>query len=266
MPSSTGTKGFFTLKPDPTHEEPGQEDQKPKHLPPEITYADRLKRIDPVRIAVAGEQDALRAYLAPYLEGHSEQLVRFLHESFAPQLACQFGEELKTNEHARHAYERLVGESLIAGVQSLSGKMDTNQASLNLIVEHLKAWEQKLQAQSWDPEILARIDAAITATRDRLSAQLDIMRQEMQSGFETTWDQIHASEERVTRALERIDERLEAQSRSAPPIRSRIWDVPHRWSRYFVGRDTLLARIHDEFNANTHPVALVQAIEGLGGG
>jgi tetratricopeptide (TPR) repeat protein len=78
-------------------------------------------------------------------------------------------------------------------------------------------------------------------------------------------NQIHASEERIVSVLEEMNERLVAQSRSAPPIRSRIWDIPHHWNPYFMGRESLLARIHDRFAANTHPVALVQAIQGLGG-
>ena len=145
-------QGDFALQPDLPPQEPGRDDQEPQHLLPEITYADRLKRIEPVRIAMAGERDALRAYLAPYLEGHSEQLARFLHQSFATQLACRFGEELNRNDLAWRAYERLVSESLIEGVQTLGTKQDTAQATLDKIVARLRKWEENLQKQAWGPE------------------------------------------------------------------------------------------------------------------
>jgi hypothetical protein len=146
-------QGVFTLQPDPPPEKLVQNAPQGQELPSEIAYADRLKRIEPVRIALAGEQDALHAYLAPYLEGHGDQLVRFLHQSFAAQLACRFGEELKTNELTWRAYARLVGESLIEGVQTLDAKQDTSQASLDEILERLKSWEQNLQMLSWDSDL-----------------------------------------------------------------------------------------------------------------
>ena len=123
---------------------------------------------------------------------------------------------------------------------------------------------------------------------EALAAQFEVTRAEMRDQFEATGALIIAegektrehttAEHEATRdemraavagmgkeVLREIEELLKAQSRSAPPIRSRIWEVPHHWSRFFVGRDTLLARIHDEFAANPYPVALVQAIQGLGG-
>lgn len=235
-----------------------------------------LESLKPVRITTAQEPNVLLAYLAPYLYGHSEELTHFIHNYFQAQLACRFGEELKTDTRAWRTFQRLVNDSLLDGIHGMHAKQDEAQLALNHILQELEEWQGRLiQLPTTERETTGDdgLDHAITALRD----QLETLRQEMRQLAEMTWDRVGEDGDETRRVVDLIPERTAhlvmervgpelAKYASPPPApKRRIQNLTHPPSRYFVGRTGELERLHQHFHDREGALALVQIIQGLGG-
>ncbi len=178
---------------------------------------------------------AFDAVLDEFLVGEDPQLVDYLHKELPRQFNAFFQEELKRNDDdgvkARTAYQLLIFDQMLS-----------NQATI------LAELRQRGEAGA---ELLDRWDA--------IAGKLEEQRDQLRQLLRETEDRI------VERVLAGFDERLAGRVVAEPEIHSRIWNVPHAWNRFFVGRGHLLDRLHDGFAAGTGSVALTQSIQGLGG-
>ncbi len=252
-----------------------------------VGSAEAAQRLD------RGELDprtSLNAYLTPYLDGHGEQLVAFFHKNFAAELACRFGEELKGDDQAWRAFQRLVNDSLLDGVRAMNARQDMAQATLAQLVGLLEAWGERLQAHppaERDRTGEAGLETVIAAARDEVIAamaeQFGVTRAETRGWFDETWDLL-AAEFEMTRAIIREEHdqtrddiaglRLDLEQFGLPrqrlsatgPTRRRVFEVPHFPNPHLVGRDDLLDTIATQLSPpGTHPrVAVLWGLGGVG--
>ncbi len=180
---------------------------------------------------------ALQGALATLLQGHDPQLVEFLQNNLAAQMKTCFEEELKRDDRegtkAHRAFEFLVFDRLLANGDAVRAELGRVGGDVQRL---LVVWEEAATRMGTE--------------RDAMAARI--------------------AEEVVTALGERLRGPGTAkpvnESRSGSEAgRPRIWDVPHRWNPYFVGRRDLLDRLAVAFTAGGGPAVLVQAIQGLGG-
>ncbi len=180
---------------------------------------------------------ALQGALATLLQGHDPQLVEFMQTNLAAQIKTCFEEELKRDDRegtkAHRAFEFLVYDRLLANGDAIHAELARVGGDVQRL---LVVWEEAA--------------ARMGTERDAMAARI--------------------AEEVVTALGERLGDPRAAkpanESRPGSEVgRPRIWDVPHRWNPYFVGRRDLLDRLAGAFTAGGGPAVLVQAIQGLGG-
>ncbi|CAA9366238.1 MAG: hypothetical protein AVDCRST_MAG93-7999, partial [uncultured Chloroflexia bacterium] len=233
-----------------------------------------------------GTQASFNSYLAPYLDGHSQQFVTFLKRSFAPQLACRFGEELKADTKAWRAFQRLVNDSLLDAARAMRDSQHATNTALAKIEGHLKALDERFAARPDTERDLtgeAGLDTKIAKARDEVIAalveQFEVAQDQIRAWFEETWalvvaeigqlrtenHDLHAQTQTAINEL-RIDiEKLGLTLQARDEAHSRhVFEVPHLPNPHLVARDDLLDSLERELMPQ-NSLPRIAALWGLGG-
>ncbi len=149
--------------------------------------------------------------LAVYLLGHDEQLAEFLRKNLVPELARAFAAELQAQTPegtgAWRAYQRLVAESLMAGITSLQAAQQLAQDRLRDLAdafERLQTWTERLEAlpnHQRDPTGESGLAEAIADSRNQIIgtvvAESGLTREAVTQAFDGTLEAVAAAEERI---------------------------------------------------------------------
>ncbi|MDP9356657.1 MAG: hypothetical protein M3R02_15490 [Chloroflexota bacterium] len=237
---------------------------------------------DPVALEALGSRDltrgALRGYLDDVLRWHDEGLDTFVRGGLEPAVAACFADELKANDRAWRAYQRLALAWLLNGIGQVRADQvlaAARQAEILASAERLEAALQRLEARPLDerdPSGEAVLDE-IVAARDQILAELVERTARLEAVVVGEGDATRAA---VAGVGERVDELGAELAEAAARRRAAAFERVEGFFRPFqdparvfthafplVGRDRQLALL-TEFPASPQRVAILSAAGGVG--
>lgn len=224
------------------------------------------------------KQDARLAF--GDIESQRDDILSTLEQG--PQFSNQLVDDYLQNTVA--PYPTLQGPFLDLVTKKLTAtvKQEFDQRIWNNDEQGTAVWREYLELiireMSAAQVITAQQQAeAIAALPDLITKRLTLAQEERDRQFDATLGLLenrldNLPGEIATTVVASVGPALEAllsSQSTAPPDTARVpshrSNIPHRPSRYFVGRDAELDEIRRRFAEESGPVALVQAIQGLGG-
>ena len=175
-----------------------------------------------------------------YLHGHDQQLTNFLEKNLMNELAFCFAEELKTdrpvNNRAWRAFQRLLLESLRAGVAQIqAGQQEIRQALIEL-----QSWVDRMDSRPLEQREPTG-QAELEQTLSSLSSQITTGFQQVQEGLDGVPERIRPVVREEIRASGFVTPATDLTPAPGQPPYKGLQSFSEDDAEDFFGRETLTA-------------------------